>query len=288
MLKTGIISSAYFAYGNHAQGLKKMRSHGYDCMDFQGFLSPDSPLYALDKNELAHYLKELKSAAKAAGIEIWQMHGMWPHDDATKESRNNVSMRHKTAIEAAGKLGCKYLVIHPAMPFGWGDEPSKEEVYEINAERFLGLLPVAKENGVTLCIENMPFRAGHSFSTVTEVKDFVLQINDASMKACFDTGHCNVVGANQYEAIKTLGDKLACLHVHDDTNRQDRHLIPFQGEIDWNDVVKGLREIKFDGCISLETQISRNTPEPMREQMQRALASIARYVAEKADMMLPI
>ena len=281
MLKTGIISTAYFGYDDYADGLKKAKSHGYDCVDFQGFISPSSPLYAYGETELRNYLDDLKSAADDAGVKLWQMHGLWPHDDATKESRAEVLLRHKKAIEAAGRLGVKYFVLHPAMPYGWGQEPSLDEVYDITAERFYALLPTARENGVVLCIENMPFSKGHSFSCVKDIKDFVRRIDDESLKACFDSGHCFVTGDDHYDAIKLLCSDLAALHLHDDRSGQDRHLIPFQGDIDWNKVIAALREINFSGCISLETAISENTPQPIKERMQISLAEIARYIARE-------
>lgn len=281
MLKVGIESKAYFNIDNYKSGLKKVKLHGYDCVDYRGFISPASVLYTLNDRELNEYLFDLRSVADNNGITINQMHGLWPHDDSTSESRDDVLIKHKKALCAAGKLGCKYFVIHPAMPYGWGEEPSVEEVYEITAERFLGLLPTAKDNGVVLCIENMPFRSGHSFSSVREVKNFVRKIDDPNMKVCFDTGHCNVTGDNQYESVVLLGNDLAALHVHDDINRQDRHLIPYQGEIDWDGFIKGLQEIRFNGCLSLEAHIADGMPEPAKEQMQIALAQLIKSMASK-------
>lgn len=283
MLKTGIMSNAYFELYNYVEGLRKLKKHGYECIDFQGFISPNSDLYKKNECEFKEYFFKLKKTALEEDVEIWQAHAMWPHDDSTRESREQVIKRHKKAIIGTGLMGCKYLVVHPAMPFGWGEEPSKQDAYDITIERFLKLLPTAKEEGVILCIENMPFKKGHSFSSISEIKDVLNKVSDSNMKACFDSGHCNVTGDNIYDAIKTLGNDLACLHVHDDLGRQDRHLIPFQGEIDWNGFIKGLKEIRFDGCISLETCIKRTTPEPMKEEMQRAVSGIAKYLAKMAN-----
>ncbi|MBQ6921864.1 MAG: sugar phosphate isomerase/epimerase [Clostridia bacterium] len=281
MLKTGIYSSAYFDLTNYEDGLKKMRAHGYQCVDLQWFISPSSPFYTMDKPEFISCFKALKSAADKTGISVWQTHGLMPPDDSTEESRKDVLSRQEKVIIAAGILGCKFVVIHPAIPFGWGEEPSRETAFEITAERFYNLLPTASSEGVTLCVENMPFGKGHSFSEIGDVKRLVTEINAYNLKICFDTGHCNVTGEDHYAAIKTLGKDLACLHVHDDAARQDRHLVPYQGEIDWEKVIKGLKEIGFDGCISLETGDFTKMPEPMREEMRISVAKISRYIADK-------
>ena len=283
MIKTGIKSDAYFELYDCVAGLKKMKKHGYDCVDFQGMMSPESELYQKDETEFKNYFSYLKDAAQSVGIELWQMHAMWPHDDTTEESREQVIKCHQKAIRAAGIMGCKYLVIHPALPYGWLEELSKENVYDITAERFLKLLPFAKNEGVILCIENMPFRKMHSFSTIEEIKNIVERVNDPYMKVCFDTGHCFYIGEDHYNAVKLLGGKIACLHVHDDIHRQDRHLMPFQGEINWYGFTKALKEIGFNGCLSLETCVNPNTPEPMKEQMQIALSGIAKWLAKESE-----
>ena len=283
MLKTGIKSSGYFGLYDYGDGLKKIKKHGFDCIDFQGFLSPDGELYKLGERDFRNYFISLKSAAQSAGIEIWQTHATWQHDERTKQSRDEFLKKLEMSIKACGIMGCRYLVIHPSMPYGWDEEPSVKTAYDYTIERLEKLLPSAQAEDVVLCVENMPFKKGHSFSSVSEIKSIIKRFNDPYIKACFDTGHCNVSGENHYETIKLLGSDLVCLHVHDDFGRQDRHLIPFQGAIDWHGFAKGLKEIGFSGCISLETIIETKTPEPMKEQMQIALSGIARYLAEYVE-----
>ena len=45
MLKTGIESTAYFGVDDYEQGLKKAKSHGFDCVDYQDMASPSSVLF---------------------------------------------------------------------------------------------------------------------------------------------------------------------------------------------------------------------------------------------------
>ena len=145
------------------------------------------------------------------------------------------------------------------------------------------LLPYAQKFGIILCLENMPFRKPHSFSDIGEIKKVVSTLHHENVKACLDTGHSSCTQENVYECIITLGKDLETLHVHDDKRCRDGHLIPFQGEVDWNGFIRGLKEIEYHGCISLETGISKNIPEPMREQMQKALSGIARWFAEQIE-----
>ena len=63
------------------------------------------------------------------------------------------------------------------------------------------------------------------------------------------------------------------LHVHDNDGERDRHWYPYGGVIDWNDFGAALREIGFDGTLSLESNVI-----PGRE---RELYEAARRLAGK-------
>ncbi|MBO5736869.1 MAG: sugar phosphate isomerase/epimerase [Clostridia bacterium] len=284
MIKTGIVSSAYFGINDYAQGIQKMKSHGYDCMDYQDLASNGSVLFTYKDEAFERHFKDFGACAKAEGIEIYQMHGLWPRfaDGDISKTPQDVELYVKE-LNAAHYMGCKRIVLHPSMPYGWGEEPCKEKAFEETAKMIERLLPYAQKYGVILCVENMPFAKTHSFSSIEEVKRLVGSFHHPNVKACLDTGHLNCTQENMYETILTLGEDLGAMHVHDDVNRQDRHMIPFQGEVDWDGFVAGLKAIKFQGCISLETRISPTTPEPMLEEMRKGLAGIAKWLAKQSE-----
>ena len=160
MLKTGIISDAYYTFDNYEKGMPVMKAHGYDSIDYQGFGSiKNSPLYKMSDGELERYLTDMRECAKSNGLGIHQLHGAWPHvDDLTKEGRAQTVEYFKKNIIGAKMLGCPRVVIHPLMPKLYFGEPFDEaEDFEINGMVLESLAPVARENGVTVCFENMPF-----------------------------------------------------------------------------------------------------------------------------------
>ena len=172
------------------------------------------------------------------------------------------------------------MVIHPFLPFGWGAEIDKDKIWDVNVELFGKLLPIAIDCGVTICAENQPFTA-IEMSTVAGVKELVRAIDSPNLKVCFDTGHANVFHDDIAKDVRLLGDDLACLHVHDNKGNWDQHLIPYQGNIDWDGFLSALTEIGYKGTFSLETYISPKTPEPIREKMRADLALLAQNMAAR-------
>lgn len=283
-MKIGIQSDAYFGVEDYEKGMALMKEHGYDGFDYQEIASvPHSPLLKMSDEERKEYLTKVKEAARKYGLEIHQLHGAFPCTSfATEEGCQKQIEEFKRSIVGAKYLGCPKIVVHPFMPGLETNTPSEDEI-PLNARLFKQIAPFAREHGVIVCIENVAAPQGTMMSYIESVKKVLDEVNDPYIKACLDTGHFDAVGTDIYGAIRLLGDHLAALHVHDSAFGQDRHTFPFQALIDWDGFTRGLKDIGFKGVISLETCVSNGMPQPMRDQMQRALAGVAKYLAEQAD-----
>lgn len=285
MLKTGIRSDAYFGFDDYEAGMRLMKAHGYDGFDYQGLASvPKSPVYKMSDEEMKAYLTKVKTCAKEIGLEIYQIHGAMPCVDFSTEEGCQTQIAHfKTSIVGAAYLGCPKMVVHPFMPYLDKGNLDVEKEIALNVRLFKQLASFAREHGVAVCVENVAVPSEVALSYIENMKHVLDEVNDGYIKACLDTGHFEAVGTDIYGAICLLGDHLAALHVHDSAFGQDRHAIPFQALVDWKGFTRGLKKIGFQGVMSLETMICGGTPQPMLDQMQRALAGIARYLATEAD-----
>ena len=281
-MKIGIVSTAYFKIHDFDAGFKKMKSHGYACADYQPLSNMNSELYSLSDGDFRDFLTRVGTSAKESGVEIWQMHGLWPTvgEDLTESDRQKTIEYFKKEIEAAHYLGCPYLVVHPFMPMGKTCEGDGEFTFQVNKQMLEALIPHAERFGVTVCIENMPFTA-LTISKVSELKRLVRLIDHPNIKICLDVGHANNLGDDIAEDVKLLSDDLAVLHVHDNSGRRDEHNLPYCGTVDWDAFLGALGEIGFNGSFNLETRISEKIPEPMLEQMRVSLVNIAEYMVNK-------
>ena len=70
---------------------------------------------------------------------------------------------------------------------------------------------------------------------------------------CLDVGHALLVGKEIYSTIQEIGRNLVALHVHDNDGRNDQHLFPYMGVMDWDRFVKGLKDAGYKGALSFET-----------------------------------
>lgn len=219
-----------------------------------------------DDKETMELFRPWKEASEKYGVENYQAHAPFPSilqdGDPGNEAYNEALMEvlRKTIVGAA-YIGARNLVIHPFY-YHYQAMTSLEEEWEMNCERYLRLAGTARENGVTICLENM-FR-GYKGKWMTGTcgdpewaAALVDRLNELAGERvfgyCFDTGHAVLTSHDVKNFMKTMGDRIVCFHVHDNNGQDDQHLAPYMGVLDWNRFVEGLAEIGFSRTLSFET-----------------------------------
>lgn len=245
---------------------------GFDAFDFSMFNMryPEKEHPLNTPNSLAH-ARKLKQIASDNGIVCNQSHAPFPVREA------QVYNRLKEAIEYTAEAGGKICVIHP----------DNYKSAEQNAEMFCKLLPFAKECGVKIATENMWFWDKENdrakFAACATAEDFLAHlnaVNDEYFVACLDLGHAEMMGdeTSAPQMIRALGNKLQALHIHDNDRWHDSHQIPFSMQIDFDAIVKALKEINYSGYLTLEADCYLNayTPENVFNGAKKLYESVDR------------
>ena len=201
--------------------------------------------HPLRSSEYAAFAKRLRQVGLDNGIVCNQSHAPFPV--AIPAIRDYL----RRAIECTAIAGGEICIIHP------DNNKSPEE----NAEMYLELLPFAKEHGVKIATENMwnwnkeldqaaPAACSHHDNFLAHIK----AVNDPYLVACLDLGHAEMkgLGTTARESILTLGEHLQALHIHDNDRWHDSHQIPFSMQMDFDVIVRALKEIGYRGYFTLE------------------------------------
>lgn len=266
----GITSSAYLRRYGEKEGAKRMRAHGYGAIDYQDFIDTETDFFNLNELDFKNRIAETKKIVEGEGLFFSQAHGPWrypPREFEPADRKERFEAMCK-AIRGTSYLGTKNFVIHPFMPFGL-EEQEAEPMKEINAELFYKLCAHAQDYGVDVCLENMPF-VHLPISSVETVVEFVEKMNIDNLKICLDTGHDLVWGRQPSQSVRQIGDKLACIHAHDNDGKGDFHWLIKKGVCNWEDFVKSLKESTYSGVFSLETsaEVSENKAETERREIE--------------------
>ena len=231
---------------------------GFDAVDYC-MLDLDKEDYVLNSdNYKAHALK-LVEAAKRNNVYFNQGHavGYIPHENHDIVIKKLIE-KNSRAIEISGIMGIRTLVIHPV---AFGNYIGREEyVFEKNMQYFKGLLPYAEEHGVKLACENMwcsdkrkKVTTGGVCGNPFEHARYIDEINHPLLVACIDVGHCSLSGREASDCIRVLGDRLGALHIHDNDYLDDMHTLPGLSEMNFNEIMKALKDIDYKGDFTLET-----------------------------------
>ena len=108
--------------------------------------------------------------------------------------------------------------------------------------------PVLAANGVTACIEPLNRFETYFLNTTEDAVKLCAEIGHPNVGILWDTFHANIEEKDPAAALRTTGQFLK--HVH--TCENDRGT-PGSGHVDWKGVFAALRDMKYDGWLTIES-----------------------------------
>lgn len=199
----------------------------------------------------------LRQQVADAGLAVHSAHGCWgdqsiraprvdlgaPDPTTSRGSINDL----QACIDWLAEAGGTCLVVHP----GGLSDPKVAEARRAALTRGLHVLAGhAKGTGVVLCVENMPPGVWPG-SRMADLASIVAAIGQPEVALALDTGHAHLAATPAGETLDANG-RLRTTHVHDNDGRQDSHLPPGLGSLDWPAWLSALDAIGYEGPVMLE------------------------------------
>ena len=250
-------------FGEH-DAVKYLSKVGFNAFDYSMFnvLGYNGTLtHPIMRSDYREYAQSLRKTADENNITCNQAHAPFPsyipnpNDD--QEKYNEIILPAIVrAMEVSAILGAKNIIVHPITL----DDSKKQK--DMNLEFYNKLLPYCKKFNIKIALENMwGWDDEHNkvtpavCSTGAEFADYLDSLDKAWFVACIDVGHGEMQGAGDSttELIYALGrDRLKALHIHDNDKIHDSHTLPFIGKINWDAIMKALKDINYDGDFTFE------------------------------------
>jgi sugar phosphate isomerase/epimerase len=150
-----------------------------------------------------------------------------------------------SALPHFAAVGATLVNVHPDP--GWRTVGiGTEQALAWNVAAFAHLAEEATARGLRLMVENLP--------NVYESVDTMRTMLDAHPSIGFhlDLGHAQVRGNRTPDYLTAFADRLAHVHLSDNTGRADDHLPLGAGRIDWKRLVRMVKRAGYDGTVTLE------------------------------------
>lgn len=173
----------------------------------------------------------------------------------------------KRALDLAEFIPYRLLVQH----LGHARERADPRKFDAAFSSLEHLMIFAKQRGVTLALENTP----GELATPENLRQFIRDTRLSDLRLCLDTGHAHMEGG-ALRAIEAMRDLMVTTHIHDNRGEKDEHLMPYDGTIDWDAVLKSL-----PGRMPLVFEL-RESSAPMVEKAVAVFGKFEQAMAAKA------
>lgn len=204
--------------------------------------------------------KAVAAASKASGVNIWSLHlPFCPFKtiniaDPNKAVREDTILLHKAGIDNAVMMGAKVAVIHPSGEPNPDNE--RKERLQYAGESLAILAEYAAQYDITVAVEDLPRTClGNCIADIRQLIGAHPRLG-----VCFDTNHLLLEKNSDF--VKALGDKIVTLHVSDYDYLNERHWLPYEGKVDWIELVTLLEQAGYAGPFMYE--VGFKTPDTIR------------------------
>lgn len=206
--------------------------------------------------ELDSVLYSVANRAVGKNISLSSCHLPFYMPDPDGDLMPGFAAQLKRGIDAAARMGIELAVTHPVAYHS--SKHSHEDWLRKNIEFFTPIVEYASKKRVVLCIENMASAkespADHLYGC--RANEILTLAELFGCMTCWDFGHANLSGLCQSKELAVLDGRLGIVHIHDNNGKRDTHSLPFDGGIDWEDAMLGLKNVGYGGAFDVEVKAS--------------------------------
>lgn len=263
----GISTHLYLGDRLDRDHLVEIAAHGFDAVEVFAVRSHFDYRDRRAAIALAEWLDDtrLKLHSMHAPIARDYVAGSWKDNislAATDDSRRKAAVEETlAALDVAAAVRYSTLVLHCGIPEPWGGAADNHLGSMVRSLEELS--PIAERYGVRLAVEVIP----NAISTAAALVELVESDIEAELGICMDVGHARLMG-DVVDAIETCSGHLLTTHLHDNRGRNDDHLLPGKGSIDWDATLLAFQKIGYDGAWMFELA-SAAERKPVLEQAAR-------------------
>lgn len=187
--------------------------------------------WEISQEEQLRYVKEKGLNIVFAHLGYQGINNLWIEEDT------GIVERYKKDIKDCADNGIPMICMHLT-------SKTEAPMYgEAGLRRLQEICDYAESLGVKVAFEN------------TKIKgylDYVIDnIKNSNVGICYDSGHVHAHFDDEFDFDKFKG-RIFAVHLHDNDGSVDEHLLPFEGTIDWDNVISKLKENGFEGYTTLE------------------------------------
>ncbi len=215
-------------------------------------------------------VKDLRALMSDLGVQLSEFVGTAGRmASAVRSERNEVVDHFKRLCEVAQALGAPMVNTVAPMPFALSAPPLKllpvtqrwsmpvpsglgwDQNWRDFLDTLRSVMAVVEDAGLLYAMEPHPYRYVPHADGMLRVLDHV---TSPALGINYDPSHTFPSGDMPHVAIYRLGSRVFHCHVSDNDAVTNAHWRPGMGKIDWRAMLTALRDVGFDGVVSIELE----------------------------------
>jgi len=249
------LSLSTFAWFNHTieKAIKMTAELGYEGIEIEGNRPHLLPTDYTDKD-----LKRIKQLLKDNNLRcpcITAFDGthFWCLSTPAKKVYRDTIQHVKDCVKMADILEAKVVESVTGKPLFVEDD--RVEAWNRVRDAYLEITDWIDKKGydVTIGLEN---EDANCVETIDDTLRMLKDVNHPRLRALLDLGHANMESyMTVSDAIRKLAPWICHIHADDNDGYVHRHLPLGEGKINWEMTVKTLKEINYQGWVSVEMEM---------------------------------
>ena len=211
--------------------------------------------------------QRIREAAKQAGIAISGIHWVLVQAEGMYLNHSDPTIRQRTAkyfcdlIDFCADLGGHIIVVGSPKQRNVLEGASPEQAWDWAKETFRPSVQRALDRGLTICLEPLAPTETNFINTAAEAVRFVKQFRSPSFKIILDVKAMCSEEKPIPQIIQESWPDFAYFHANDKNLKG-----PGFGDVDFKPIAAALREVGYDGYVSVEVFKFEEGPEVIASQ----------------------
>jgi sugar phosphate isomerase/epimerase len=272
------------AYLNHsfADAVARLARIGYRGVEIMADVPHAWPAYLLHEQKQAIRDSLGRNGLSISNINAFMMHAVndhrqkywhpsWIEPDA---QYRRVRIDHtRRALTLAKELGASCITTEPGGPL---EGRSRAQCLALFVEMLKPVVEHAEKECVMLLVEPEPDLL---IETADQYLEFASKLSSPYLGLNFDIGHAYCVKDEPGDTIRRLGKLIRHVHLEDiAATRIHHHLIPGEGAIDFAATLTALKEIGYNGWVTIELYTCHENPDRAATMARDHILGIAKNV----------
>jgi D-psicose/D-tagatose/L-ribulose 3-epimerase len=219
--------------------LERLNEIGYDGVEV--------PIFDLDPAEWSRWGRRLDDLGleRTANTVIAPEHNPVSPDPRVREA---AYWHMQAVVDCCAAVGSSLLCGPHQVALGvfTGAGPTSDE-WERSVDHLRRVAEYAEQAGVMLAEEVVNRFEVYHLNTLDQAISFVDEVGHSSCRIHLDTFHAHIEEKHPADAIRRAGDRIAHVHI----SENDRG-VPGTGSVAWDATFEALREIGYDGWLTVE------------------------------------